>query len=99
MSQPEFLILWCAFLLLLFVLATRKLWTDPDRYWEEHREQVARARSQGRHSIRGLPIDVWGFENHRDRYIWFSRIAVGLFMLILVAIIVLELFGLLPIRG
>ncbi len=61
---------------------TYKAWAKPDQQWKARRGRVARARSMTRNSIlRIFPLDLYGFENHRDRFVWFNRIAYTLFML------------------
>ncbi len=81
MRDPGCALIWIIGWLVLMSYLNFRAWAQPDATWKEQRGRIARARSQNRNSILiFFSFDPWGFENNRERFIWFQRIALGILL-------------------
>ncbi len=86
MNDPGCGLVWVTVWLAFVAYQNYKIWARPDEQWHKQRGRSAWARNRYRNSILGLfglfVVDPWGFENNRNRFIWFYRIGFGLFLLL-----------------
>jgi hypothetical protein len=60
--------------LIWFGALTYQAWLRPSESWRELRARIAYRRAWLQRSGLGwLPVDILGFENHKDRYVLFAR--------------------------